>query len=451
MIGVLVMALASFGSAGAIYLAQKQLEEIDRVAIDDGRDVVNAGGGLRSGGGDGDAPTADGDDGGTEAGGADIALDASSENPNEPVETFPAAEPEARNILITGADNNTCLDPDSPYASAFGERAGERSDTIMMWRINPSTSQIAALSFPRDLWVDIAGRSSRNRINSAYERDDPQRLVYTIAENFGIYTDHYIQIDFCAFKKMVDAVDGVSVPFERPVRDVNTGLNVDITEPQCFEFDGDHALAYVRSRKLQTTNEEGEWISADGVSDLGRISRQQDFIRRVADEAIANAFSPSVILGLIETSEDYIVLDSNLTPNKILQFAGVIRSIDPSTISTYQIESTRQIIGGNDVQVPVIDGENMQAVLALFRGEATLDDRIEQDLDEPVTTLAPPTTVPLTAAPVGTQADPAAPPADDEVSTPAAPTTTTAPTTLPTVDAEDVVKGYVPDAAVSCA
>ena len=109
-------------------------------------------------------------------------------------ETFPQAEPGARNILITGADNNACLDPDSPYAPAFGDREGlgERSDTIMMWRVNPATNQVAVLSFPRDLWLKIDGRSSKGRINEAYERDNPQRLINTIQQNFGIVTDHFV-------------------------------------------------------------------------------------------------------------------------------------------------------------------------------------------------------------------------------------------------------------------
>ncbi len=132
--------------------------------------------------------------------------------------TFPPAEPGAKNILITGADNNACIDPDSPYAPAFGDRSslGERSDTIMMWRVNPATTQVAVLSFPRDLCVDIAGTSRKGRINEAYERDNPQKLIDTIYQNFGINTDHFVQVDFCAFKTLVDAVGGVAVPFETP-------------------------------------------------------------------------------------------------------------------------------------------------------------------------------------------------------------------------------------------
>src|SRR5262249_55578642 len=103
-----------------------------------------------------------------------------------PSETFPDADPDAKNFLITGADNNSCLDPDSPFAGAFGDRSqlGERSDTIMVMRVDPATSQAAILSFPRDLWVSIAGRDSESRINSAYVKNDPSTLIATLYENF---------------------------------------------------------------------------------------------------------------------------------------------------------------------------------------------------------------------------------------------------------------------------
>ena len=76
-------------------------------------------------------------------------------------ETFPPADPTASNFLLTGADNGACVDPDSPYAPAFGDedsgRVGERSDTIMIMRVDPAAQRVAVLSFPRDLYVTIAG------------------------------------------------------------------------------------------------------------------------------------------------------------------------------------------------------------------------------------------------------------------------------------------------------
>jgi LCP family protein required for cell wall assembly len=373
-----------------------------------------------------------------------------------PVETFPQAEPEARNILITGADNNACLDPDSRFAPAFGDRqgAGERSDTIMMWRVSPETGQVAVLSFPRDLWLNIDGRSSKGRINEAYERDNPQRLINTISQNFGIQTDHFVQVDFCAFKELVDAVDGVAVPFETPVRDGATGLIVE--EAGCFTFTGEHALAYVRSRKMEFLNPDGVW-QRDGTSDLGRISRQQDFIRRVGDELLSNAFSPDVVRSLIDVSREYIVTDNELTVDKILQFASVLQTSDPATITTYQIEAVDRMIQGNAVLEPRIGGDNMQAVLALFRGEVALGERPEQNL--PLGDAATATTeVTATTVPVESPTATTMPPF-----VPTTPAPTTAPlfeepvgdfggleSTVPVVETENIIFGVVPDSTQSC-
>ena len=138
---------------------------------------------------------------------------------------FPDADPNAKNFLITGADNGACVSPSSPYYASIGDRTalGERSDTIMVMRVDPSTSRAAVLSFPRDLWVKIDGSNGFSRINSAYSLNDPQKLINTIFNNFGISIQHYIQIDFCAFKTLVDSVGGVAVPFEYPARDQHTG------------------------------------------------------------------------------------------------------------------------------------------------------------------------------------------------------------------------------------
>ena len=319
----------------------------------------------------------------------DAATTTSATDAPSPPVTFPEADPEARNFLITGADNGACVDPDSPYAGTFGDRdeMGERSDTIMVLRVDPSAQRVAILSFPRDLYVEIAGSGSMSRINSAYERDEPQRLADTIFANFDIPIDHYIQVDFCAFKTLVDAVGGVAVPFDFPARDDNTGLNVPTTG--CFTFDGEHALAYVRSRKYEYEDPpgSGEW-SEDPTSDLGRISRQQDFLRRTLASLLdTGPLNPRVARGLIRATTEYITTDRELTPARMLEFAGVMNDVDPDSILTYQIEATGRTVGGASVLIANTDGENMQAVLSIFRGETSLADAPEQVFEQTTTAL----------------------------------------------------------------
>lgn len=448
-VGLTIAAVGSFGAAASAWFVQQQLETRVIVQLDDADD-----GNPSDETASVDEDTEPGVVFDTDAGSDDEPLTAATDVP-QPVETFPPAEPGARNILITGADNNACLDPDSPYAPAFGDRAGlgERSDTIMMWRVNPATNQVALMSFPRDLWVKIDGRSSKGRINEAYTRDDPQRLINTIEQNFGIETDHFVQVDFCAFKELVDAVGGVAVPFDTGVRDGNTGLAVPPEEAGCFTFTGEHALAYVRSRKLEFFDPDTQRWERDGTSDLGRITRQQDFIRRVGDKLLANAFSPSVVSALFDVSKEYIVSDTGLTLQKIQEFSGVLANTDPADITTYQIEARGTTIQGNSVLEPLLGGDNMQSVLALFRGEVTLADRPEQDPDvnttdddDDVEITAPNTTVPVVDPDTTTTSTTTTTIADSVPSTDAVPFQVT-----PEVEADDIVFGYFPDPEVSCA
>jgi LCP family protein required for cell wall assembly len=347
-------------------------------------------------------------------------------------ENFPNADPKALNFLITGADNNACVAPDSPFAGAFGDRsaAGQRSDTIMIMRVDPSTSQAAVLSFPRDLWVHIHGSDSDNRINSAYVKNNPTTLIRTIYDNFGIGIDHFVQVDFCAFQTLVNAVGGVTLPFAYPTRDLHTGLNVPAAG--CFKLSGDHALAYVRSRHYEYLDPKtGKWTE-DGYADLGRISRQQDFLRRLVAKALSTGvYTPSVARGLIHTAQQYVVTDRDLTLQKMLQFAGVVRGLDQNNLRSYQIEVKRETRSGSDVLIPKMTSSNMSAVLAVFRGRAPLLEAPKQVATK-------------------TAAATAASPTANAAANPAAATATTAAAPLGGDGAEENSKGIVPPRDVRC-
>ncbi len=281
---------------------------------------------------------------------------------------------DAKNFLLTGSDNGACTNSNSKTSGGIGDRTnfGERSDTIMIIRIDPSSKRAAILSFPRDLWVDIAGTTRQNRINSAFKSTDPNRLVTTIEENFNIPIDHYVNINFCAFKEIVTAVDGVKVPFLFPTRDKQTGLNV--TAPGCINFDGDTALAYVRSRSgyryFDTTKQKWE---EDPTGDLGRISRQQDFLRRSMQRALDKGSSSlSVANDLLNAALKNVITDDQLTPRGMLTLAQAMRDLNTRTVATYTIESYPKRIGEMSVLIPSIKSETMQQILGIFQGKTSL-------------------------------------------------------------------------------
>src|SRR5699024_9148202 len=101
---------------------------------------------------------------------------------------------------------------------------------------------------PRDLYVPIPGSGS-GRINEAIEIGGPELLIETIRDYLGIPINHYAQVDFYGFRRLVAAIDGVEVWFPNPARDTMSDLNV--PEAGCVRLDPDNALGFVRSRAFQ--------------------------------------------------------------------------------------------------------------------------------------------------------------------------------------------------------
>ncbi len=283
----------------------------------------------------------------------------------------PATPMSAKNFLVVGSDGRDCIDPDSPYAGAFlgeGVDGGSRSDTLMMIRVDPD-GQTALLSFPRDLWVSIAGTNRKSRINAAFDPTNAKTLIDTIQLNFELPIDHYISVDFCGFKDIVDAIGGVAVPFEFATRDKNTGL--DIAGAECHTFDGDEALAYVRSRKYEYYDPgSNRWV-ADDTGDFGRITRQQDFVKRTIAKVLdAIRSNPLAANDLIDATVQNLITDRNLTVDTMLQLAEAMSGTDASTISQFQIEGRGVLKGNASVTEPMLDTPGMRQVLAIFRGDA---------------------------------------------------------------------------------
>jgi hypothetical protein len=161
----------------------------------------------------------------------------------------------------------------------------------------------------------------------------------------------------------------------------------------------------------------------------------------VGDELLSNAFSPTVVRALFDVSKQYIVTDNGLTIEKVLELAGVLQNSDPANITTYQVEARGTTIQGNSVLEPRLSGENMQAVLALFRGEVTLAERPEQVLESDTDDItAPGTTVPVIDPDTVTSVLDVAPTTAEAVPFEA----------IPEVNTEDIVYGVVPDANRSC-
>ena len=297
----------------------------------------------------------------------------------------------AKNFLLTGSDNGACPDKGDGTAGGIGDREsfGERSDTIMVLRVDPTINDVAVLSFPRDLWVNIAGTTRQARINSAFDSKDPNRLIRTIDDNFGVPIDHYVNVNLCAFKEIVDSVGGVKIPFSYRTKDEKVGFRE--VGPGCVELRGSQALAYVRSRTGYRYYDEAKqkWLS-DPTGDIGRINRQQDFLRRSMQRALdRGTTNPATANALLNVALNRVITDDRLTPRDLLSLAQAMRNLDTSGVSSYTVEWSMRRIGGESVLIPVTDTESMQAILAVFRGEGDVA-RVSADAGADGDAFAPP-------------------------------------------------------------
>lgn len=274
---------------------------------------------------------------------------------------------EPMNVLLVGSDTRENVTPDE--AKKFGTQedvGGKKSDTIMILHADPRTKKAAILSIPRDLYVEIAGTNRTDRINTAIQAEDGERrLIQTIQDQLGIQIDHYAEVDFYGFRGIVNSVGGVTIPFTSPARDLVTGLRV--PNAGCVELDGDQALAYARSRHYQSY-ESGRWRS-DPTGDIGRISRQQNFIRRMMKQAIAQGVrNPIKANSMVGTATKYVTIDNALSTADIRRLASRFKSLEPEAVDMLSLPVVGRTIRATGAQVLDLKEPDAQEMIDRFNG-----------------------------------------------------------------------------------
>jgi LCP family protein required for cell wall assembly len=269
----------------------------------------------------------------------------------------PADAGDPQNILVVGSDSRA--NESAEAAEHFGTAAdvtGQRSDTIVLLHVDPRTSNAALLSIPRDFFVPIAGTGTSNRINAAFDKG-PSALVATINQNFGIAVNHYVQEDFSGLQGLTDAVGGVCMNFQHPVRDSSptgrgseTGLAISATGPHVLN--GVEALAFVRSRYYQYLDK-GIW-RAEGTGDIGRIERQHEFVRALASKAIHTALNPFKVGRVLDRAVKTVTVDSTFTSSVILRMGIKLRSLHPAGVPSFTLpyQEANGYRGFGDVLLP---------------------------------------------------------------------------------------------------
>jgi len=268
------------------------------------------------------------------------------------------------NVLLVGSDSRDNTTGDIADATGKGDAgtAGQRSDTIMVLHIDPNAAKAAVLSIPRDLYVPIPG-NGKDKVNASFSIGGPQLLIQTIKDALGISINHYVEVDFTGVQRIVDAIGGIKVYAAAPAKDEMTGLDLPVVG--CNELDGYQALAYVRSRYYETW-ERGRWVYGTN-SDIDRIARQQDFIRRMMKKAVSSGLSnPLTLNRLINIGVENVKVDQAMSTKDITNVVRKFRSIDPDTVDMLTLPTTDGMVG--DAAVQYLDLSKAQEYIDRLNG-----------------------------------------------------------------------------------
>ena len=228
------------------------------------------------------------------------------------------------NILIMGTD-----------------KSGLLTDVMMLAQIDPVDDCITVMSIPRDSRVKYKG--SWTKLNGVHsiaqkkEKKGSEASIIAIKELTGIPINHFIKINFNAFQKSIDELDGVDfdVPQRMKYKDPYQDLDINL-QAGMQHLDGDKAEQLVRFRHY-----------ANG--DIDRIKVQQDFLHALADQKLKLKY-----IGKIDNIYKIIAedMETSMSIEDAVQLAGSILDIGGDKITTITMPNTPQYIGAVSYVIP---------------------------------------------------------------------------------------------------
>jgi LCP family protein required for cell wall assembly len=271
----------------------------------DGSAIVPPGGTAADGSPDADGTTAE-DPRGTTPSGEDPTDAATADGDGTPLPPDIDVDEtvgDPLTVLVVGSDTREVLTAEERRRLRTGDFWGERTEVIALVRLEHGADTLRVLHVPRDTAVERCD-GTRGRINAAYvigEQDGTGGLtclVETLTAWSGLTIDHLAKVDFRGFIDIVDAIGGVEMELDAPLRDGKSGLDL---PAGTVRLDGEAALSFVRARYLD--------------DDFGRIARQQRFLREVqAEVRELGAFRDlGRLLRLAEATARSVEVDDSLT------------------------------------------------------------------------------------------------------------------------------------------
>jgi LCP family protein required for cell wall assembly len=266
-------------------------------------------------------------------------------DPHSAAITDAQAQRDDENVLLVGSDSRVGAQPGDGVGDA-AQVQGARSDTVIIAHLPADRSRAVIVSFPRDLqiqrppcdvWDPVSGSytgrmdagASVAKLNTAYQVGGPLCVTKVIQYITGLAVTRFVDVDFHGFKSMVDAVGGVRLCVERPLKD--SSLGTIIPQRGYSMISGTTALNYVRARH----------VAGDPTSDYGRITRQQHFLSALVHQVLSPdvLLNPGKVRALI-TAVAANTVGENISASALLTLAQSARGLDPANVTFVTVPTT---------------------------------------------------------------------------------------------------------------
>ena len=199
------------------------------------------------------------------------------------------------NILLLGQDGDG------------SDKSDGRADSIIIASVNKTTKTITLASIMRDsyIYMNVDGRDRYEKINASCVYGGPKGVIEVVEKNYKIDIDYYASVYFGSFKKVIDALGGVTVPIEPGLASyINRTTRQHVQSGDAVLLNGEEALVYSRIRYYYSD------------SDVSRTANQRRVINGIMQKV--KGASVTELYGAVEAVLPY--MKTNMRQTKILSY-----------------------------------------------------------------------------------------------------------------------------------
>jgi LCP family protein required for cell wall assembly len=174
-------------------------------------------------------------------------------------------------------------------------------------------------------------------VNAAYAWGGLNTAKQTVENLLSVPLDRVVLVRLEGFKRIVDLLGGVEIDIEKDMHYVDRKQRLYIHLKKGYRLlDGKKAMQYVRFRH-------------DPLGDLGRIQRQQKFLKALA----AKMFQWQEVDRLPELTRQIMEqLETDMTTREVLHLARFGKDLPPERIFTAVLPGQPQNIDGVSYYIP---------------------------------------------------------------------------------------------------